>query len=345
MNLLVVQTGFLGDVILSSALYPFLKDKYPNSNLTVLTTPAAKGLILNHPSVDEVITFDKRKSDSGFFGLLRVAKRLKAKKFQIVFSLHKSYRTSALLFLSGIKERYGFNKASARFLYSKTCDRQDLEHEVLRNLAILRNIDVDPKSIESKLNIGFSDAAQSEANQLLKKYSQKTLIGVCPGSVWTTKRWTEEGFSQLLEELDSKGYQSVLIGGPDDRKVADKITELSKSEPLDLVGKTSIEVSAAIVSKMNVVISNDSAPLHMASATGVPAVALFCATVPEFGYGPWGVPHEIVEIKGLDCRPCGRHGGHSCPTGTWDCMRKITADMVVSSCERLLQDKSRNYSL
>lgn len=333
MNILVVQTGFLGDVILSSALYPNLFKLYPDARISVLTTPQARDLVSEDPLIEDVLVFDKRGEERGVGGLLRCAQRLRKRSFDIVFSLHKSYRTAGLLWLAGIRRRYGFREAALNIFYSGCASRGDGSHEVLRNLSILKNIGKNPSELEQKLRLFYSEEDRERAKQILSGLAHP--IGIAPGSVWRTKRWTEEGFCELLEMLTVRGYTPVLLGGPNDLEVSRAMEHIPGV--LNLVAQTSLRESAAIIAQLPLLVSNDSAPLHIASAVGTPVVALFCATVPEFGYGPWGVSSVIVQVENLECRPCGRHGGHDCPTGTHACRKNLSAHQVLRACEKLLE--------
>lgn len=335
-NILFVQLGFLGDVILSSPVISNLKREFSEAKITVLTTPLAKDLVLYHPDVAEVITFDKRKSESGLKGLISLAKKLKSKNFSQVYSAHKSWRTSLLLFLSGIKKRYGFKEAKGRFLYTKVSSRSEYKHDVLRNLALLKNIGISPEDCIQDMTLGISSQCQKEADELIKEISdKKKLIAIAPGSVWATKRWTPKGFADVCNLL-SRDYEFCLIGGPSDKESADEIMSLSNAKILNLVGKCSLLTSGAIISQSALLLTNDSAPLHMGSALKIPTVAIFCATIPEFGYGPWRNENRIIEVKNLDCRPCGRHGGNICPTGTKACQINISPLKVVEAIKELL---------
>lgn len=336
MNILVVQTGFLGDVILSSAVFSNLRDIYPDASISVLTTPLAKDLVESNPLIKEVITYDKRKSEKGLLGLLSCSGKLKLRKFDIAYSLHKSFRTAVLLWMSKIPIRYGFSTASLPWLYTKTSPRADLDHEVLRNLAIFRNIAKEPKNLSSELSLYYPVKSAMRASELLAPLKSSRVVGVAPGSVWLTKRWTEEGFRAVIEQLLSDDYSVVMIGGPSDAEVAQKIWPNEHPQVLNLVGKTTLAESAAIVADLPLLITNDSAPLHMASALGTPVISLFCATIPEFGYGPWKTQSEVLGVSGLSCRPCGRHGAQSCPTGTHACRNQLGAEEVYSACQRML---------
>lgn len=342
MKLLLVQSGFLGDVVLSTPLIGALTSIYPRADISVLTTPAAADLLRFDSRIRQVIVYDKRKSQRGLLGLFRMARLLKEEKFDAAFSLHKSFRTAALLALARIPQRFGFREASAWWLYTKTARRKDLPHEALRNLALLRTVGHNVDEFEQDLIIALSAEALAQAREGLGESSPMPLIGIAPGSVWATKRWTAEGFAECARLLVQQGCRIALIGGPSDTAIAQEVERLAGVSLLNFVGKTDLQVSAALISLLDCLITNDSAPLHLASAFKVPTVAVFCATVPEFGYGPWRTAAETVGVSGLSCRPCRRHGGQTCPTGTHACRREIRPETVSSSALRLLEQAQRN---
>ena len=137
-----------------------------------------------------------------------------------------------------------------------------------------------------------------------------------------------------MRALEADGYRCVLLGAPDERALTAAVRSAAGGRGVDLGGATDLGVVAAILARMSVVVTNDSAPMHLASAVGVPQVAIFCATVPAQGYGPLGVRAAVVE-KDLACRPCGRHGGQRCPRGTDDCMELIEVAEVREAIERV----------
>lgn len=352
-RILIVQTGFHGDVVLSSPVWVNVRRLYPDAHICVLTTPQAKELVCYHPDVDEVLVFDKRGSQNGISGFKEMIKELRGRSFTMVFCLHKSWRTAVLMYLSGIPLRYGFSQASGAWLYSRTVSRKDCNHEVLRNLAILRHCELEPINADSKLSLYLSKQAENEADSLLKNFCcDSKLIGIAVGSVWATKRWTVDGFCSVAKELITRGFKIVLIGGVPDALIANEVEKRVGAENqflsnhlLNLVGKTSFIVSAAVINKCNVFLTNDSAPMHIAASLGVPVVCVFCATVPEFGYGPWGVPYRIHEVKGLKCRPCGRHGMQHCPSGTHMCQLAVDAKDVTESVMSLYTASKNSIEL
>ncbi|MCC6933856.1 MAG: lipopolysaccharide heptosyltransferase II [Deltaproteobacteria bacterium] len=335
-KILLVQTAFIGDCILATPLVSALKAIYSDSSLSILTTPVAKEFFVSNPQVEEVLTYDKRGSQSGIRGLLSVARILQDKKFDLVFSLHKSWRTAVLLYLARIPLRYGFKEAAASFLYSKTASRKGISHEVLRNMALLKTIGRKAEEFSCGLSLTIPPAELFKAKQILGPESQTKYIAIAPGSVWATKRWTVAGFSALAKGLIERGMKIVLIGGSADAQTAGEIVRRVGSDSIiNTVGQISLLTSAAVISHCRALITNDSAPLHIAAATKTPIVAIFCATVPEFGYGPWQVEHEMVQVDGLSCRPCGRHGHKDCPTGTHYCQINISERLVLDKLESL----------
>lgn len=347
-NILVIQTGFIGDVILSTPVLSVLKEQYPDAKLTLVTTPVAATLFRHDTRLTEVIPFHKRDIHSGIAGFFSFMKKLRQYKFDAVFSLHKSMRTSLLVWVSGIPNRFGFTESKFSFLYSHTVSRAHYEHDVLRNLAICENINLDVRSLARPLSLQLHEDDRTYIRSILSAAGSATKIGIAPGSVWNTKRWTEKGFAEFISHQIKTGHAIILIGGESDKKVVDDILSYLDSDIrtsslfINTVGTLNLIQSAALVSMCDAMLTNDSAPLHMASAFQVPVVALFCATVPEFGFGPWMTKHKIVQVEGLSCRPCGRHGGNICPTGTNFCRVNISSLVVHREINALLGKSCEN---
>lgn len=337
MKILIVQLGFLGDVILSTPVISGIRQVFPKAEISVLTTPQAAPFLRFHPEIHEVLVFEKRTKDAGLRGLFRLASEIRKREFGIAVSLHKSFRTAALLLLSRIPRTLGFREAALWWTYSKTIRRKHLQHDVLRNLVILELLGARLEDLPQEMKIVPGEKASEAAAELLSSLPKGPVVGIAPGSVWATKRWTEAGFRHLLQLLLGHDFPVVLLGGPDEVELCEKIAGSSTGDVLNLAGKTSLLESTAVIEKLSVLITNDSSPLHMASATGTPVVAIFCATVPEFGYGPWKVPHEIVQVEKLACRPCGPHGGNTCPTGTHACQIGVRPEMVFAAAQRLIR--------
>jgi heptosyltransferase-2 len=336
MKILLSQTSFLGDTILSTPVITAIKTLYPQSELWMLTTPLSADLVLRDPLIEGVITFDKRQSESGITGLWRMSRRLKTMGFDRVYSLHRSYRTALLLWLSGIPLRIGCRDAKAPFLYHRLETRNFEQHDVLRNLSILSSeTKIEPRTAQMRL---FPPAAHEvdEAVRALLPSSGPYAVLV-PGSAWRTKMWHWEGFRSVASHLLSRKIGVVLIGAPVENEVC---AQVARGLPVvNLTGRATISDAMYIMQKACLVVCNDSMSLHMASALKIPTVAVFCATSPKFGYGPWQNRAIVVERKDLACKPCRPHGSKRCPNGTEACMRAPLAEDVIAAAGQLLEEQ------
>lgn len=332
MKILIVQTSFLGDTILSTPVIAGINHLYPDAELWMMTTPLSSSLVRRDPLLAGVIPYDKRGAHSGFRGLFHMAATLREMKFDRVYSLHRSYRTSALLFLSGIPVRIGFSQAKLTFLYHSVLDRNPSDHDVIRNLSILSDeTDVDGCNQDMRLFAPDRNELSDTIKDILPEPG--TYAVLVPGSAWETKMWHHDGFRDTAKFLKENGIDVILLGSPQDtetnKKVADGV------DVLDLAGKTSISDAQYIVRNSKLVVCNDSMSLHMASAFKIPTVAVFCATSPSLGFGPWK-NKAIVAQKELNCRPCSRHGERTCPNGTEACMKDLPASDVINAIRSLL---------
>ncbi|MCK5543241.1 MAG: lipopolysaccharide heptosyltransferase II [Desulfobacterales bacterium] len=330
MKILLVNLSFLGDTILSTPVIAGLKQIFPESKISVLTTPVSCPLVENDPYVEEVIIYDKRKKDKGLLNLIKKARQIKAKNFDKVYSLHRSHRTSFLLFLTRIPERIGFKDAKLSFLYTEQRNKKFNGHAAIRNLSLLFN-DAQEDSFNKDLRL-FEPEFQSVSNYV--KNIAKEYIVMAPGSAWKTKQWHWQGYLKVADYYIKQGLNIILIGGKDDMKICNKIKE--KADVINFSGKIPLSDTLYIMKRAKLLICNDSMSLHMASAFKTPTVAVFCATSPEFGFGPWqNVKSRVVQEETLECKPCRRHGSTKCPNGTEACM-SLSAEKIIQACKELL---------
>ena len=329
MKIVVWQTAFLGDLILTTPLFRSIKNLFPESKLTAITKPFGKDVLKNNPYVDRLIIYDKKNTSN-----INLIKKLRSEKFDIAISPHRSHRASYSLFLSKIPFRVGFDRAGFSFLYTKTVPhRFDGTHEIDRNLSLLKVFKEYDLSKLYRFPQLFLDKEEDTYYRKLDLKS-KNYILIAPGSKWKTKRWTAKGFSDLIDILLKKGEKIVLFGGREDTDFVQEIIR-GKSGVLNVVGKTSLRESFSLVKHAKALISNDSAPVHMAVSFNTPVVDIYGPTVTDFGFYPYR-SGTVVEVKGLKCRPCGLHGHNKCPTGTFECMEKISTEMVLTALYKLL---------
>ena len=334
MNILLAQTSFLGDTILSTPVISGIKTIYPSASLWMMTTPESAHLVRRDPLLAGVITYDKRKTESGISGVLKMARRLKEMNFEKVYALHRSPRTALLLKLSGIPVRIGFKDTKFSFLYTQTRFRSPRDHDVIRNLSILSG-DTSLSALDTDMRL-FAPTPDEVSRDILDVLPPpKQYVVLVPGSVWNTKRWSTEGYREVIQYLDKAGHAMVLSGSPGEKPLLD---EISKGlNVINIAGKARIPDAMYAACHAKLIVCNDSMALHMASAFKVPNVAIFCATSPDFGFSPWKNRSIIVERADLACKPCRRHGSQTCPTGTWDCINGLPAERVIEAAEKLLK--------
>jgi heptosyltransferase-2 len=332
---LVVQTSFLGDVVLTTPLLSALRHRLAPRRLAVLVRPDAVELVTGHPDVDQVLVDDKRGRDRGLGGLVRMARRLHRERFDLVVSPHRSLRTALLLAAARIPRRVGFRESRGALLYHERVARDRGRHDVERNLALVAPFG-GCAGTPPRLHVPVMADAAARAAALLPP-GGGPLVGVAPGSVWATKRWSPEGFAAVIAGLAADGARCVLLGTADELGLAEHIRGLGGGQATVLAGRTDPATLVAVVDRLSLLVANDSAPMHIACARGVPVVAVFCATTPALGYGPYG-PHATVLQAPLDCRPCARHGGRRCPRGTEDCMRLVSEAAVLAAARAALAD-------
>lgn len=335
MRILLVQTSFLGDVVLSTPVIAALREQFPSAELWMMTTPAARALVERDPELSGVITFDKNRSERSLTSLWKKAQELKAMRFDCAFALQRSARTSILLFLAGIPNRIGFESARCRWLYHQLRKREPGTHDVIRNLQIIGSSASELAARSHPLRI-FPPQIDQISDSLRSKIEGVTdPIIIVPGSVWRTKRWDWRGYREVAKRFIRQDRAVILVGAPDERELALKVA--GNLPVLNIVGQTSIAELAWVISRAALVICNDSMALHLSSAAKVPTVAIFCATSPAFGFGPWENIARVIEVEALPCKPCSRHGGDLCPTGTWDCMRQLSPERVFEAGVELMR--------
>jgi heptosyltransferase-2 len=328
MSSLVVQTSFLGDMVLTTPLLALLAESGP---VDVIATPAAATLLANHPAVRRVIVYDKRRADRGPFGFTRLAGQIRAGHYDAAYLAQGSMRSAALALVSGVPKRIGFDTSSGRAMYTARIPYMENDHHARRLLSLAGPAATTP--IRPRLYPG--DAERAAVDALLGETNDaKPIFALAPGSVWATKRWP--GYPALAAELGKRGTV-VTIGSAEDHDLAIAIGRAT-SNAIDATGTLSLLASAELIGRASVLVTNDSAPQHLASAMNTPTVTIFGPTVQAFGFGPLAEKSAVVGIDSLSCRPCDRHGPVSCPLGHWKCMRDVVLGDVLSRVEKLTAD-------
>ncbi len=334
---LVVQTAFYGDVILTTALIRRAAERH-GGPVDVVVLPAAVPVLQHNPSIRERIPFDKHGRDRGLAGFLRLVRLLRRRRYAVAYLAQASLRSAALAFVAGIPRRIGFRGAAGAFLYTHSVTAHGEPHQVERLLALA---DGAPDRREPEIFPG--PAERAAVDELLAEAGIRgDFVVLAPGSQWGSKRWPY--FPELARVLAPE-VPLAIVGGPGDRADARQIrTALGAGTPVaDATGRLSILASGELIRRARVLVSNDSAPVHLASATGTATVEIYGPTAPVFGFAaraPWS---RIVEPEPLDCRPCHPHGPPACPLGHHRCMRETPISRVLAEVRALLQIVPKRY--
>jgi heptosyltransferase-2 len=281
-----------------------------------------------------VIRYDKRGAQRGLGGVRALAASLRDENYGAAFLAQGSWRSAALAWLARIPERVGFDTSGGAMLYTRRVPyRQDWHHATR-----LFRLAADADAVAPAPSLAPGDAERDSVSELLRPapFGAAPFIAIAPGSVWATKRWPD--FAALVGALPGS-YGIVVVGGPEDRALAEAVVAAAPARVLDATGRLSLLASAALIGRAAGLITNDSLPQHLASAMGTPTVTIYGPTLPAFGFGPLAPRRAIVEhAPGLECRPCSAHGPQVCPRGHFKCMREITASTVAASLAPLLSD-------
>ncbi len=320
---LIIQTAFIGDVILATPLIEKLHAFYPNSQIDFLLRKGNENLLENNPYVSNILIWNKKKEKKK--NLFRITKLIRSKKYNYVVNLQRFASTGIITAFSGGKIKVGFNKNPLSFLYTRKINHEigKGEHEVERNIKLISEI-TDDSIFKPKLYPSEKDY------QIVSEYKMSPYMCIAPTSVWFTKQFPENKWVELIDKIDSK-YTVYLIGGPDDRSACENIiAKCNRSEISNLCGDLSFLQTSALIANATMNHVNDSAPMHMASAMNAPTTAIYCSTVPEFGFGPLSEESIIIETKEkLNCRPCGLHGFKKCPEDHFKCAQTIDTNTML----------------
>ena len=335
-RILIIQTAFLGDAILTLPLIQKYAETNPDAVIDVLCIPSTKEIFEHSPFVTDVFSYDKREKQKSLLQLFNLSRSLKSKGYYKIISPHRSVRTSLLIKLIGVKDTVGFDKASMSFVYSHRVKYNIDDHEVKRNLALIgEGQDSENWRILPKVEI--HESAKQKVDEYLNRNSLKEIIAVAPGSVWATKVYPKDYFREIISYLLSHSFSVVLIGGIDDEILCSSLADGFDERVVSVAGKFSIIESIELLKRCRLIISNDSAPTHMGMCADIPTLTLYCSTLPAFGFYPYSEKSSWLSFEELDCKPCGIHGFNKCPINTFECASKLTPSIVTNKISEMLK--------
>jgi heptosyltransferase-2 len=340
---LVVQTSFLGDVILTT---PLIAELARRGDVDVVTTLPGAQILANNPGIRSTIVYEKRDGDRGLSGFLRTVGRVRHtglygapppsagearrpdRGYDAAYLAQGSLRSAMLTVAAGVRSRVGFDTSSGRALYTTRVRYNPSRHHAERLWWLAMSECADPplpEQIRPRLFPG-DDERRVVDRMLADAGITRPYVALAPGSAWATKRWP---FYPELATLIAEQFAVVIVGGNGDAEVADTIlAQLPRGRGVSAAGRLSLLASAELIGRAAALVGNDSAPQHLASAMGTPTVTVYGPTTSEFGFGPLAPRSATIGATDLACRPCHRHGPARCPLGHWRCMREISSRQV-----------------
>lgn len=327
-RILVIQTAFIGDVVLATGLLEDLHLQFPHAQLDILVRKGNESLFDGHPFLNQVLIWQKK--EKKYPNLFKLIQQIRQKKYDQVINVQRYAATGFITILSGALETIGFDKNPFSIFFTKRVkhifSKGDISlHEVERNFQLIEN---KQHQKASNPRLYPSDAHRNA----IEKYIQEPYICMAPASVWFTKQFPVIKWIELIKEIPEH-YRIYLLGAPSDNALCQEIAAaLPTASCTILAGQLNFLESAALMEKAVLNYVNDSAPMHFASAVNAPVTAIYCSTIPAFGYGPLSSNSNVVETKEiLKCRPCGIHGHKACPETHFDCALKITNEQLLNS--------------
>ncbi len=323
---LIIQTAFLGDAVLATALLEKLHTFFPDAAIDIVVRKGNEGLFDGHPFLNKLFVWDKRSNKTR--NLFNLIGELRKDRYDHIINCQRFFSTGLMMILARGGEKIGYDKNPLSFLFSRKVEHiiGDGRHEVGRLNALIKHLTDGtrplPKLYPTSKDQTVVDHLINSSSDHLIKY-----VTIAPASVWFTKQWPAEKWIELIKSLPNN-LRVILIGAAGDVPLCERISkDAGRGEVL--AGKLSLLGTAALMRYATMNYVNDSAPLHIASAMNAPVTAIFCSTVPAFGFGPLRQNGRVVEtMEDLDCRPCGLHGYKACPKGHFKCALGIAVASV-----------------
>lgn len=327
-TILIIQTAFIGDTILASQFARAVKEHYPNSKIHFFLRKGNESVIQGLPTIEKTWVWDKAGGKTR--NLFKLISELRKIKFDMVFNLHRHFNSGLVSALMKSPMKAGFKQNPLSLFYTRKINHQIPDprgwHEVQRNLELIPDYKIVDNSKIYKPELPLLEKHFAK----VAPHTSEPYFVVAPASVWFTKAWSELKYRELTIELAKMG-KVVFIGAASDKELCDRIRSGIENTK-NLCGDLNLLDSAALMKTAKRVFVNDSAPLHLASCVNAKTTAIFCSTIPGFGYTPLADDTVVVDVgNSLSCRPCGLHGHKACPLGHFKCSEDIEIKRVVAT--------------
>lgn len=336
-KIVVIQTAFLGDAILSLPFIQRLSKQYPGYKIDVITIEQDAEIFKASPFVSDVIILDKRNQHRSVFALKRFASEVKNRNYSLLFSLHRSLRTSLLVLFLEIPESYGFDNSTLPFVYKYRVKYDHTKHEAERNLLLV------VKNTDSQAELPLlktDESIKTKIDSFIQKIAKdRKFVAIAPGTVWETKRYPKKQFIEIIKHLVARDYFVFLIGSKSEFELCSRVKKELPKNIENAAGLFSVIESVELLKRCSLLITNDSAPTHLGMCADIPVLTIYCSTVPQFGFYPYNKKSEYVSLEGLFCKPCGIHGYKKCPLQHFKCGNSLQPQIVVEKIDKMLDEK------
>ena len=362
---LVVQTAFLGDLLLSIPLLKKCREIWPDHELGLMCRKGFGDFFLKAGLVDHVYEIQKGQRNT----YQDILKSLSSRDIDVLISPHESWRTRLFCFQVKAKTKVSYSDILSKWIFNQQVVKPRNAPDPIRQLSLLKPFSPElakeihyyetsakPYTLDAHRKLEsvphwasmslrkevLTSTASYEALRTkldLQDFDSKKAVLLFPGSVWATKRWKRESFIELGQKLQTSGHKVYIMGGPGEESLAEEVhQEIPGSQ--NWAGKTKVWESAQLIVRSALLVGNDSASTHLAAVCETPLIAVFGPTILEFGFRPWSNKAFIHHNPAVKCRPCGKHGHQKCPVGTHECMKTIAAEEVFETSNFILKDYS-----
>jgi heptosyltransferase-2 len=338
-KILVIQTAFPGDAILTLPLIQELKKKKPEYLIDVLCIPSTVEIFTASSYVNSAIPFDKKGKQKSFVAFIRFIKQLRSNTYEIVYSPHRSLRSALIAMNISAKETLGFENSNLKFAFKKTVKYDPSAHEVKRNLEFIGN-DYGDDRWKIIPEITVSAESKKKVEEFLSENKINKFITIAPGSIWETKKYPAEYFRQIIHYFLNKKYRIILVGGIKDKIICEDLREGNEDSVFSSAGDFSFIDTVELLKRTSLLICNDSAPTHLGMCADIPVLTIYCSTIPQFGFYPYNNKSDFISYDNLLCKPCGIHGFNKCPFDTFDCAKLLLTNLAIEKAEKLLANAS-----
>lgn len=326
-KILIIQTAFIGDVILATSIVETLYQAFPDAQISFLLRKGNEELLAGHPFIYELLVWDKKQNK--YSNLFHIISKIRHTRYNYVVNLQRFAATGIVTLLSKATVTIGFDKNPLSFFFTKKIkhrigNSETNVHEIDRNYDLISSL-TSLKRANVKLYPSQNDFL------FVEKYKKEKYTCIAPASVWFTKQFPKDKWAELINASNNNTI-CYLLGSSNDAELCDNIAKLCPTKKvINLSGKLSLLQTAALMRDAAMNYVNDSAPIHLASAVDANTTAVFCSTIPAFGFGPLAEHSKVVETKELlSCRPCGLHGLKACPEGHFKCAYNIKIEQLIS---------------